>query len=61
MCDVPLMWGGSGTGSVLAQGGPAEFKFPAQIFIGYIYCNYEAHEHPGVAFAIFGSQDVVLC
>ena len=51
----------SALGFDLAQGGPAELKFPAQIFIGYIYCNYEAHEHPGVAFAIFGSQVGFLC
>ena len=48
-------------GSVLAQGGPAELKFPAQIFIGYIYCNYGAHEHLGGAFANFGSQVGFLC
>ena len=48
-------------GSVLAQGGPAELKFPAQIFIGYIYCNYCAHGHLGGAFANFGSQVGFLC
>ena len=49
------------SGSVLAQGGAAELKFPAQIFIGYIYCNYGAHEHLGGAFANFGSQVGFLC
>ena len=49
------------TGSVLAQEGPAELKFPAQIFIGYIDCSYGAHEHLGGAFANFGSQVGFLC
>ena len=48
-------------GSVLAQEGPAELKFPAQIFIGYIDCSYGAHEHLGGAFANFGSQVGFLC
>ena len=45
-----------GPGSVLAQEGPGELIFPPKIFIGYIYCNYGAHEHLGGAFANFGSQ-----
>ena len=52
---------GEGEGSVLAQEGPAELKFPAQIFIGYIDCSYGAHEHLGGAFANFGSQVGFLC
>ena len=48
-------------GSVLAQEGPAELIFPPKIFIGYIYCNYGAHEHLGGAFANFGSQVGFLC
>ena len=48
-------------GSVLAQEGPAELKFPAQIFIGYIDYSYGAHEHLGGAFANFGSQVGFLC
>ena len=48
-------------GSDFAQGGPAELIFPPKIFIGYIYCNYGAHEHLGGAFANFGSQVGFLC
>ena len=44
-----------------AQEGPAELKFPAQIFIRYIYCIYGAHEHLGGAFSNFGSQAAFLC
>ena len=50
-----------GGGSVLAQEGPAELISPPKIFIGYIYCNYGAHEHLGGAFANFGSQVGFLC
>ena len=51
----------STSGSVLAQEGPAELISPPKIFIGYIYCNYGAHEHLGGAFANFGSQVGFLC
>ena len=53
LCITPsrqILWRADGVasawraGSVLAQGGPAELKFPAQIFIGYIDCSYGAHE-----------------
>ena len=61
--QLALHLGGSQrvNGSVLAQEGPAELIFPPKIFIGYIYCNYGAHEHLGGAFANFGSQVGFLC
>ena len=43
-------------GSVLAQGGAVELKFPGKNFFRSIPSNYGPYKHPGAVFADFAAQ-----
>ena len=43
-------------GSVLAQGGAVELKFPGKNFFRSIPSDYGPYKHPGAVFADFAAQ-----